>query len=265
MSSMSMQTCPLDIGRIEREIADLSTPFQLIYLAEVDSTNRVAAALTDEEFQGGTAVLTDYQTAGRGRRERVWLAPPRTGLLMSLVFPMPPVPGDALLLMALAVADALRVEGADARIKWPNDVLIHGRKVCGILAERVTRQGRPFAIVGAGTNVLSHPDLPGAGSVAGELGRSVDRTGLAIEVFKFLDLWYRSLSERPDAVFEAWERRLETIGREILVSDGAEEWTGTALGVERTGALRVRAVDGSVRTVLAGDVSIRSAEGFTTG
>jgi BirA family biotin operon repressor/biotin-[acetyl-CoA-carboxylase] ligase len=66
-------------------------------------------------------------------------------------------------------------------------------------------------------------------------------------------------------VFEAWERRLETIGREILVSDGAEEWTGTALGVERTGALRVRAEDGSVRTVLAGDVSIRSAEGFTTG
>jgi BirA family transcriptional regulator, biotin operon repressor / biotin---[acetyl-CoA-carboxylase] ligase len=255
---------PLDIERICREISALATPYSFSYFEQVDSTNRVAAMLPVSSFKPGTVIVTDHQSAGRGRSGRAWMAPPRTGLLMSVVLEAPPVPGDALLAVALAVVDALRSLGAQPEIKWPNDILIRGRKVCGILAESVARDQRPYVIVGCGINVLAHPDLPGAGSVAEELGRPVDRTELAIEVFKCLDLWYRSLSERADGVFAAWLERLQTIGQEVVVSEMGGIWTGTATGVERDGGLQVRRADGSVRTVLAADVSIRSAEDFTT-
>lgn len=252
---------PLDVDRIRRGIASLHMALELSYFPEVDSTNQVATALPGPSFRSGSVVLTDFQSAGRGRRERAWLAPPRTALLMSLVFEVPAVPGDSLLLMALAVCDAL---GAPATIKWPNDVLINGRKVCGILAERVARDGRDFAIVGCGINVLSHPEIPGAGSVADELGRPIEREDLAISVFTGVDRWQRALLKYPDSVFEEWAARLETIGSQIVVSDGSGEWTGTAMAVERSGGLRVRLADGRERTILAGDVSVRNPRGFTT-
>lgn len=248
---------PLDIDRIRRGVAGLAMPFDLIYFSEVDSTNRVAATLPAGSFRPGAGVLTDYQLAGRGRRERTWVAPPRTGLLMSLVFELPPVPGDVLLLMALAVREAIESIGAPATIKWPNDILINGRKVCGILAEYVTRDGSSLAIVGCGINVLSAPEIPGAGSVAGELGRAVNREDLALSILSAVDRRQRTLVEHPDHVFEEWVARLETIGSEIVVSDGSAQWTGKATAVERNGGLRVRLLAGGERTVLAGDVSIR--------
>jgi BirA family biotin operon repressor/biotin-[acetyl-CoA-carboxylase] ligase len=128
----------------------------------------------------------------------------------------------------------------------------------------VTRDGRDVVIVGCGLNVLAHPDLPGAGSVADALGRPVDRTELAADMFKYVDLWYRSLSERPEVLYETWVERLQTVGREVVVSDGAESWTGVAAGVEREGGLRVRQSGGAERLVLAGDVSIRNVGDFTT-
>jgi BirA family biotin operon repressor/biotin-[acetyl-CoA-carboxylase] ligase len=255
---------PLDVERIRTAIAALETPFDITFLETVHSTNRVAATLPGPDFRPGSVVMTDYQTAGRGRAGRVWIAPPRTGVLMSVVLGAPGVMGDALLAVALAVADALREMGAEAEIKWPNDILINGRKVCGILAETLIRDGSTYVIVGCGINVLAHPDLPGAGSVAGELGRSVDRAGLTTGVFKFLDVWYRALSKQPDSVYRAWVQQLRTIGQEVAVSDMAGSWTGHAIGTERDGGLRVRRPDGRVVTVLAGDVSIRAAEDFTT-
>lgn len=261
---MLMGMEPLDVARIRREISGLETPFDITFLDQVDSTNRVAATLPGPSFGAGSAVMTDYQTAGRGRSGRVWIAPPRTGLLMSVVLDAPEVAGDALLAVAVAVTDALRAEGAEAAIKWPNDILIGGRKVCGILAETLVRDGRTYAVVGCGINVLSHPDFPGAGSVAEQLGRPVDRDELAVDVFNFLDLWYRSLSKRPDSVYDAWLQRLRTIGEEVVVSDTSGNWTGQAIGTRRDGGLNVRRPDGQVVTVLAGDVSIRSAKDFTT-
>lgn len=254
-----MDDAPLDLPRLGRGIASLATAFDLIYMPEVDSTNRVAAELPRARLRTGAVVLTEYQWAGRGRRDRTWVAPPRTGLLMSLVVDSPPVPGDALLLVALAVAGALREEGVDARIKWPNDVLARNRKICGILAEQIRRDDRRFVVVGAGLNVLSHPDIPGAGSLVEALGRPVDRTGLAIRLFKCIDMWYRSLSEQPDAVFDAWKGQLETIGQDVVVTDLHGPWTGRAVGVERNGGLRVQLQDGTSRVIYSGDVSIRGA------
>jgi BirA family biotin operon repressor/biotin-[acetyl-CoA-carboxylase] ligase len=178
---------------------------------------------------------------------------------MSLVFEPPPFPGDALLLMVLAVCDALRSAGGLPQIKWPNDVLMDGRKVCGILAERLTRSHSTFVVVGCGINVLAHPDLPGAGSVTEALVRPVDRESLAADVFASVDRWSRRLAAYPDAVFEEWAARLQTIGSDIVVADERERWTGTAVGVERTGGLRVRLAGGGERVFLAGDVTIRAA------
>lgn len=238
-------------------------PFDLTYMPEVGSTNRVAGSLTGASFRPGVVVLTDYQSAGRGRRERAWLAPARTALLMSLVLGAPRDSGDALLLVALSVSDALNLEGLDARIKWPNDILVNEKKVCGILAERVARDSH-YVIVGCGINVLAHPDVPGAGSLSAEAGRHVDRSDLAVAILRALDRWCRALAERPDSVFEEWRARLDTLGSRIVVSDDGPGWTGTAVGVERSGGLRVLLDDGRERTVLAGDVSIRTDGDFTT-
>lgn len=258
IASVLMNLEPLDVERVRRGIAALATSFDLIYFPEVDSTNRVAALLPDVSFRPGVAVLTDYQSAGRGRRDRSWIAPPRSGLLMSLVFEPPPIPGDALLLVALAVSDALRAAGDAPQIKWPNDVLTEGRKVCGILAESLARDHSHFVVVGCGINVLAHPDLPGAGSVTGSLGRPVDREDLAVGVFRGIDRWIGRLAKYPDAVFEEWVARLDMIGSAIVVSDEGEHLAGTAVGVERTGGLRVRLASGGERIFLAGDVSIRT-------
>jgi len=244
---------------------------RLLYFSEVDSTNRIVRELAPEEWRTGVVAITDFQTAGRGRGGRGWSSPAQSGLLMSTLLELPAAaePADAIMFAALAVADALRIStGMDVDTKWPNDLLVKGRKVCGMLAESVNRNGRRWAIVGIGINVLAAPTLDATSryavtSLSEEAGSALDRESLAVGVFRQLDLWYRCLTQGPDGVFAAWSARLRMIGSDIIVQDGSGEWRGRALGARRDGALLVRHVDGTLRSVHAGDVSIGAAEGFT--
>jgi BirA family biotin operon repressor/biotin-[acetyl-CoA-carboxylase] ligase len=203
---------------------------------EIDSTNRRARELASAGAPHGTLVTAGAQTAGRGRQGRRWEAPPGSALLCSLVLR----DFDALLSLraGLAVAD---VAGEAARVKWPNDVQVEGRKVAGVLVEGRPHEG--WAVVGIGVNVSAAPDLPEA--VA--LGRDDVETVLA-ELLRALEA---RLAERSEAALNALRARDALLGVRIEW-DGGE---GVGAGIDADGGLRVMTEAGE-RVLSAGEVHL---------
>jgi BirA family transcriptional regulator, biotin operon repressor / biotin---[acetyl-CoA-carboxylase] ligase len=202
---------------------------QVLRYRRVRSTNEIAAQLSDDLSHAGAAVLADEQTAGRGQYGRTWQAPPGTSVLLStLLFPPPELRRASVLTAwaAVSVAEAiLHVTGLQARIKWPNDILLGGLKVCGVLIE----QGRGI-IAGIGLNVNQTSDefvvagLPQAGSLAGATGCRFDTMEVARTLLAELDREYDLLMQGELATLEAcWKWRLGLLGREVI----AETFDGT--------------------------------------
>jgi len=234
------------------------------------STNAdVAAAAAAGREREGLVVVAEHQDAGRGRLDRSWSVPPRAGLTFSALLHPDGVPpqrwGWISLAAGLAVATAVsRAADVDARVKWPNDVLDgrDGRKLAGILAERVGTPSGPVAVVGVGLNVTLREDelpVPGATSVLLSGGTTTDRGQLLLAVLGELELWYVAWrSARGDAdvcgLRQAYAERCVTLGHEIRADlpDGTTLW-GTARSVDADGALVV-ATSGGDRTMAAGDV-----------
>jgi BirA family transcriptional regulator, biotin operon repressor / biotin---[acetyl-CoA-carboxylase] ligase len=226
----------------------------IIRLAAIDSTQRYAADLAARGAADGTVVVADTQTAGKGRRGRVWHDVPGACLLVSVVVRSSlPVPRLPMLSLAagVAVVDALEDVGVRARLKWPNDALVGGRKIAGILLER---HGHAV-VLGVGINVSPGaipPDVAArATSVAGERG-TADREVLLTALLAALTRW-RTVLERDgfEPVRMGWTERAAGLGQRITV-DGIE---GTALGLDDDGALLV-ATPGGTRRVVAGDVAL---------
>jgi BirA family transcriptional regulator, biotin operon repressor / biotin---[acetyl-CoA-carboxylase] ligase len=209
-----------------------------------DSTNERAKLLAAGGAPHGTLVTADEQTAGRGRQGRLWTAPPRSAVLMSVV--LRELDERLPLTAAVAVCDALPVEAA---IKWPNDVWIGGRKVAGILVEGRPQQG--WAVLGIGLNVSSEDfpaelaDTATSLRLAG-LTRSPER--VLRELLSSLDTW---LGAPPARVLEAW-RSLDALKGEPVRWAGGE---GVADGIDDSGALRVETSAGPV-TLDAGEVHL---------
>lgn len=257
---MSEERRPLDVDRIIAGLTSLPLGLPLRYLPAIDSTNRAARQLT---LPHGASVITDYQSAGRGRRGRSWQAPANSSLLMSLVL-CPPTGislADLSAVAPLAVADTLADEtGLTATLKWPNDILVDGRKLCGILSEHDAETGQ--VVIGIGLNVnfipdLSDPLIGSATSVQAEIGRWVDREALAVTLFTHLNLWYRMLTEHAGAVHQAWVTRLAVAGKRLEVHDNTGTWDAVAVAVRRDGALVVRDRRGGIHPLYAADVSVR--------
>jgi BirA family biotin operon repressor/biotin-[acetyl-CoA-carboxylase] ligase len=237
------------------------------YWATIGSTMDEARRLAEEDAPEGTVVIADEQTAGRGRLQRSWWAPPRGSVLLSLLLrPSSPSQAQRLtMICSLAVCDAIaEVAGLRARVKWPNDVLIDERKVCGILTEMDLLGERVrYAIVGIGINVnVSFQDVPllmtSATSLAAESGRPVSRLDLLVALLAGIERRYLALCE-GQAFHQEWAKRMATLGHPVQVAGSAERWDGLAIGVDEDGALLVRGEDGCVRRVLAGDVTLRPA------
>jgi BirA family transcriptional regulator, biotin operon repressor / biotin---[acetyl-CoA-carboxylase] ligase len=216
-----------------------------LHLRATGSTNVRARELAAAGAPHGTLVTTDEQTAGRGRQGRTWTAAPGSALLLSLVLRG----SDALLPLraGLAVAD---LAGAAARVKWPNDVLVDGRKVAGILVE-----GRPqesWAVLGIGVNVaVDVRDLPPElRESAGTLGRSPREREAALG--ELLEALERRLDEPVPAALAALRARDALLERPIAWADGA----GVGAGIDDGGALLVRRDDGSVAALEAGEVHL---------
>ena len=214
----------------------------------------------------GTVVLADEQTAGRGRLKRSWWAPAGSSLLLSLLLrPGWPARQAQRLTMvcSLAVCEAIsRVAGVQAQVKWPNDVLIEGQKVCGILTELdVVGEQLETAVVGIGINVnLDFEGAPALMSPATSLllaaGRPISRMDLLVTLLDGIERRYVATREGR-SYHQEWAERMATLGREVQVSGTTEAWQGVAMDVDADGALLVRAEDGTMQRVLAGDVTLR--------
>ena len=236
---------------------------------EIGSTNDRASELADEGALSGEVVVAETQTSGRGRRGRAWASPARKNLYFSVVLrpELPPSRAPELTLVAsVAICDVLRQAGVDAGIKWPNDLLVSGRKIAGILTELAADPDRvEWVVLGVGVNVNARrEDFPDelraeATSVLIERGQAAPRALFAAACFTALEGWLdRHAEEGFGPIREAWRARAVTLGREVSVRVDGRELTGTAEDIDETGALLVRTAAG-VERILSGDVTLLRA------
>ncbi len=230
-------------------------------LEHVDSTQTELARLAAAGAPEGTVVTARHQRAGRGRRGRTWWDEPGDSLLLSVLLRPPVAPAKApqlSLVGALAVTDALRIAaGIEARVRWPNDVLVAGRKVCGILPEAVSgADGRvEYVILGIGLNVRQErfpPDLSErATSLRLATGSRHEPARLLEALLEALDRRYSTwVAEGFSAIRDACRERSATLGQPVALPDGG---AGVAVDVDADGALLVRTGDGALRRVVSGE------------
>lgn len=235
----------------------------------VDSTMERAARLAAEaDGPDGLVVVADLQTAGRGRRGRVWIAPPGNSVMLSFVA-VPGLPATRLpevgMAVAVATVDALRElagagpgSAAPVGIKWPNDmVTADDRKLGGLLMET---WGAGGAIVGLGVNVHRFQDLPAGAAYLADIGISASRSRIAGAILRHTGRRYAALRD-GGSMLDPWRRRLTTLGREVEVHTAGGTRTGRAEDVAPDGALAIRWPNGERALVYAADVSIRSVAG----
>ncbi|MFH1220810.1 MAG: biotin--[acetyl-CoA-carboxylase] ligase [Candidatus Eisenbacteria bacterium] len=256
----------IDACEIKTALADSGLAREVHVFTSVTSTNDVGARLAKQGADHGTVVVAEEQTEGRGRLGRRWESPPGLGLWFSLVL-RPDLDARASsavsLVCALGVAVALRKRyGIKADVKWPNDVVVGPRKICGILTEADFTDGRAsLMILGFGLNVLHvlndfPPELRGkATSIRLETNRRVGRAKLLAEILGAVEEKYAIFSSEG---FVNLRRELlalsPLIGKVTRVVTGGGEVEGTALGIDDTGALVLRTESGQLRSVIAGDI-----------
>jgi BirA family biotin operon repressor/biotin-[acetyl-CoA-carboxylase] ligase len=210
---------------------------RVLHFPEVDSTNTVALAQAADPANDGLVVLADVQTAGRGRLGRTWSSPPDDGLLLSvLLFPPEPLRRPALLtiLAAVAVCETIyETTQLNAALKWPNDVYVRGKKVCGILVEQSWGAAPPAAIIGIGLNVntdatvFADAGLDLAASLAMFTGQRLDRSAMLGTLLRLLDQGYADLRAGSLIDLESrWRWHGGLLGREVRLTSRGETLTG---------------------------------------
>lgn len=233
------------------------------FYPEVGSTNDVAKDLAAQHAPEGTVVLADFQLAGRGRLGRSWMAPPGSSLLTSVLF-RPELHVERIhrlvMVVALAMADACRdVAGVQIDVKWPNDLLIGGRKVAGILPESAIQGNRAaWVIVGIGVNVNQHfeeghPLAHLAISLCEAAGHDINRVNLFGRFLVHLNHWHQHLPD--DSLHAAWRSRCTTLGQQVEISLPHGSVRGEAADIDGDGALWVR-TDAGLRRIVAGEATI---------
>ncbi len=238
-----------------------------IYLyQQIGSTNDEAKVLAEAGAPEGLLIVAEQQTAGRGRAGRTWQTPAGTQVAFSLVL-RPDLPARlatrVVMLAGLAACEAVeQITGLRADLKWPNDVLLGGRKVAGILVESAFRDDRlAYAVLGLGLNVSWAPAPEeadfAATSLEAEARRAVDRLKLLRALLAALEVRYPALAD--PALVADWQARLTLLHTPIVVQADDRQVAGRATGVTPEGALIVQANDGETHQFLAGDVKLRAA------
>ena len=238
---------------------------RVIYFLSHGSTMAAAKQEARRGAAEGTVVITEEQTAGKGRAKRVWLSP-RGSVALSIVL-YPDISQLPYLIMVASLAAARSIEavtGLKTQLKWPNDVLIRGKKVCGILIENELRGDRvAWAVIGIGINVnISMKDFPeiaaAATSLRDELGKELPRVAIIRRLLVQMERHYLSLGD-GELIFQEWRDRLLTLGKRVRVTSGGNVLEGVAEDVSRDGSLLLRHSDGQLSHVVAGDVTLRDA------
>jgi BirA family biotin operon repressor/biotin-[acetyl-CoA-carboxylase] ligase len=260
----------IDKVTLRKNLGDRLVGHRLLYFLSLPSTNRHVRELAEDGWPEGTMVMAEEQTAGRGRLERTWHSPPGVGLHFSFLL-RPNLPADKVPLLTLmasvGVARGLRDHGHQAEIKWPNDLLLAGRKIAGILAERRDRPSvPPEVMLGIGLNV-NHTEehfpadlLPKAGSIRIVTGCAVDRTEILTSVLIRIDETYERFKSAGElSMLETYQGLCPMArGASVTVTQDSESFTGETAGIASTGALRLSTPSG-MREVHAGDVTLAEA------
>ena len=246
---------------------------QIRYFSRIDSTNQYAKRIAEEGAPDGTLIIADEQTAGKGRSGRTWVTPPAEAIAFTLLL-RPKLSPDRIsmvtLVMGLAVTNAVNsLYGVSAGIKWPNDVVIKGRKLCGILTEMSAevRQVNYIVIgVGINANLTSFPEeiREIATSLKLELGRDINRAELIARVMAEFERLYAEFEAQGDlgAVMQEYNELCLNADSKVRVLDPNGEYTGTSRGINSMGELLVETEDGKMQEVYAGEVSVRGIYGY---
>jgi len=239
----------------------------LIRFVSLPSTNDRARDMAVSGVEEGLTVVAARQTAGRGRHGRSWVSPTGEGLYVSVVLRPLIKSADSpiiALAAAVAVAETLALDfQIPADIKWPNDVLVNGKKICGILVEAATEGDRlQYAVLGIGVNVgqREFPDDLGQGatSIFLESRAAIAPDDVLRPLLDRLETWYRTTLARPLDVTDRWERLSSSArGKVVRIISADGEFEGTTRGLTPHGALRIETPGGATREVVASEVSLR--------
>lgn len=241
--------------------------------AQMDSTNEEAKRAGNAGGTHGMVFWADVQTAGKGRRGRSWYSEAANNLYFTILLRPQVTPDKASMLtlvMAHAVAGAVReFTGLEAQIKWPNDIVVAGKKICGILCEMKLDSTRlDYCVAGVGVNVgrqeFAEDICDKATSLEEQLGRQIDREGLLQAILGRFERGYETFRHCEDLSFlrEEYNGWLVNQNRQVRVLEPQGEYEGVAKGITATGELLVECGDGQVQKVYAGEVSVRGLYGY---
>lgn len=235
---------------------------------ETTSTNDVVEKLARDGVREGAVVFAESQSKGRGRLGRRWISPLRKGLWFSVLLRPALRPDEATqltVISAVAIRRALELQtGLKPEIKWPNDILIHGRKTAGVLTELSAELDRVrYVILGIGVDVsVAASDFPAdlrksATSLVAETRRPLSRAALAVGILRELDAEYERMScGQFGAIADEWEKHCTTLGRQVVIRFGDRQVRGRAESLGEEGALLVRSEHGHLERIVGGDVTL---------
>ncbi len=243
------------------------------YYEQLDSTNTKVSELALEGAEHGTVVVAECQTDGKGRRGRLWESPAEDNIYMSILLRPELVTDKApmvTLVMAYSVAKVLRENGfADVQIKWPNDLVLSGKKVCGILTEMYLQETAiDYIVVGVGVNVntsaFSEELVDKATSLFLECGKLLNKEQLIVDIVETFMKMYDRFAEEGNLEFlqDAYNAILVNKNRDVCILEPENEYTAYAYGINQNGELVVRLEDGTEKNVYAGEVSVRGVYGY---
>ncbi len=250
---------------LRQELGECEIGHKIVHYFRIDSTNTVALRMASSGAPDGTVVLAEEQTAGRGRFGRAWYSEKSSGIYVSIILrpKLAPSAAPVLTLMAGVAAQAAieRATGLAADIRWPNDLLLNGKKLCGILTEMNAEVDRLHAVViGIGINV-NHRDIPDelrsiATSLRLEGGKVYSRAQILVGLLREIEQYYRILlKEGNQTIIDRWMAVSSYAqGKRIRILTGNGEFQAVTAGLEPTGALRVRRDDGREEPLVAGEI-----------
>lgn len=246
---------------------------EVLYFDTIDSTNTKAQELAEKGYPSGTLVVADKQESGKGRRGRSWVSPSGTGIFMTLMIKPDINPNNASMLTlvaALAVAKAITsVTGEEAMIKWPNDIVVNSKKVCGILTEMNAQFDYiNHIVVGIGINVHNESFPEEISQMASSLmieagGKRFHRAQIIAETMSYFEQYYDTFLKTQDlsALVREYDELLVNRNKSVRVLDPKEPFDGKAMGITPKGELIVDTWE-SRKLVSSGEVSVRGIYGY---
>ena len=278
---LSLNSDVLNSFEINEELKTKALGRNVVYLDKIDSTNNYAKKIALEGCEEGTLVVADYQTSGRGRLGRDWNSTDKKGVWMSLVL-RPDIPFEEVQIITLAASVAVvqalyDYAHIEAGIKWPNDIIIKGKKVCGILVEMNMEIDRiNFLILGIGLNVnqqkndFSQELLDKAVSLKMYMEETLNSQKIlkrneliAVILLKFEEIYDKVKSGAFEDIISEWKKYSVTLGKEVNIIYKNEQYKGVAEDITKDGKLIVKCEDGSVKEVFSGEISVRGLLGYS--